>query len=178
MIIADGYLIVKSNFITFTNRSQIHICWQARSDFCIFPPEFFEKSLYEQKKLLYNILRLLKGAQRVNCLKCGVKTQDDHAFCDSCLEVMARYPVKPGTVVQLPRRSRFAEQRRAVRRKPEPEPEEQIIAQRRIIKWMAITIAVLVLLLCICGISIYNLLGHDISIDPPTGRNYSTVITQ
>ena len=37
----------------------------------------------------------------MKCVKCGRDT--DQTFCESCRDDMARYPVKPGTIVQLPK---------------------------------------------------------------------------
>lgn len=40
----------------------------------------------------------------MNCMKCGQETVDEHVFCEKCLAVMEKYPVRPGAVVMLPRR--------------------------------------------------------------------------
>lgn len=37
------------------------------------------------------------------CLKCGKETLEEKIFCEDCLLLAQRYPVKPGTPVQLPR---------------------------------------------------------------------------
>lgn len=36
------------------------------------------------------------------CLKCGKTASGKAVFCRECLEVMDRYPVRPGTVVHIP----------------------------------------------------------------------------
>lgn len=38
----------------------------------------------------------------MNCLKCGREIPDGSVFCSGCLEDMKKYPVKPGTPIQLP----------------------------------------------------------------------------
>ena len=38
------------------------------------------------------------------CMKCGRKTENESVFCSDCLSEMEKYPVRPGTVVRLPRR--------------------------------------------------------------------------
>lgn len=40
----------------------------------------------------------------MHCIKCGQKTEDSRTFCNDCMEIMKKYPVKPGTVVRLPER--------------------------------------------------------------------------
>ena len=40
----------------------------------------------------------------MNCMKCGKTTTNEQVFCDDCLQVMAKHPVKPGTPVYLPQR--------------------------------------------------------------------------
>ena len=37
----------------------------------------------------------------MKCLKCGRET--DQTFCQACREEMEKYPVKPGTIVLLPK---------------------------------------------------------------------------
>ena len=38
----------------------------------------------------------------MGCIKCGRDLEEGQIFCQSCLEVMAKYPVKPNTAIQLP----------------------------------------------------------------------------
>ena len=38
------------------------------------------------------------------CLKCGREVYEDQVFCSDCIAVMEKYPVKPGTVILLPKR--------------------------------------------------------------------------
>ena len=41
----------------------------------------------------------------MQCMKCGLEIPDGQVFCDGCLEIMDKYPVKPGTPVHiLPRK--------------------------------------------------------------------------
>lgn len=44
----------------------------------------------------------------MNCLKCGREIEEGQVFCNDCLVQMAKYPVKPGTAVQLPSRGSAA----------------------------------------------------------------------
>ena len=38
----------------------------------------------------------------MNCIKCGRELRGEQVFCRECQEYMERFPVKPGTAVQLP----------------------------------------------------------------------------
>ena len=38
------------------------------------------------------------------CMKCGKEVKENQVFCDACLVIMEKYPVKPGTHIQLPHR--------------------------------------------------------------------------
>ena len=63
----------------------------------------------------------------MNCLRCGRETQEDHVFCDSCLEEMKKYPVRPGTAVMLPRRGEEASPKKIKRHvKPVLPLEDQV----------------------------------------------------
>ena len=54
----------------------------------------------------------------MGCMKCGRDVDPDQVFCDQCREVMARYPVKPGIVVQLPHRHQQPVKKQPARRHP------------------------------------------------------------
>ena len=60
------------------------------------------------------------------CLRCGRDTNQERVFCDDCLELMDKQPVKPGTAIQLPRRNVNAAQKRQNRRRA-LSPEEQVV---------------------------------------------------
>ena len=48
-------------------------------------------------------------------MKCGLEIPDGQVFCDGCLEMMDKYPVKPGTPVNiLPRKPAEKTQRKIV----------------------------------------------------------------
>ena len=110
----------------------------------------------------------------MNCMKCGQEIGDSQVFCDKCLSVMKRYPVKPDVHIQLPSHSQEVKH---PSRKVPPTPEEQIQRLQRRIKrlWIALVCAALAL------ITTVTLLLH---IQPPpeqednTGKNYSTADTR
>ena len=81
----------------------------------------------------------------MNCMKCGRETAGTDVFCEKCLAAIARYPVKPGTPVYLPKR----EEGPSVRsRKKRPPTQDEIIVLLRIkLRRRKLTILILVLLL-------------------------------
>ena len=109
----------------------------------------------------------------MNCLKCGKKTGKTEAFCQECMEVMERYPVKPGTVAQIPNRNAIQAERKAQQLKHEPTPAEQLLRLRGVVRWMAIAVAVLSVLLCITGGLLLFLINQD-SGGYGIGQNYIT----
>ena len=82
----------------------------------------------------------------MNCMKCGRELKEQQVFCARCLSEMARYPVKPNTVVQLPVH-RPAPAVKKPHRKPEVKPEETIRHLQTRIHWLLILLVVLLLLL-------------------------------
>ena len=106
------------------------------------------------------------------CTKCGRDTADNSVFCPRCLQTMASYPVKPGTVIQLPQRKAEPQKKSASRRR-QLSPEEQVLRQKKTIRWLWVTVIMLVLLL---GLSV-SLLFHIKQEQPSTetiGQNYMT----
>lgn len=81
----------------------------------------------------------------MNCTKCGREVPEGTVFCKKCLDVMKQYPVKPGTVVQLPQRA-AASPKKTVRKRQLP-TEELVTVQRKTIRRLLAVIASLLLLL-------------------------------
>ena len=81
----------------------------------------------------------------MNCLRCGQEVSPDQVFCDSCLADMERHPVKAGTPVILPKRSKPLPVKRSHKRIQKP--EDQLVTQRRLIGWLFVLIFVLVILI-------------------------------
>lgn len=107
----------------------------------------------------------------MNCLKCGRET--DQTFCECCREEMARYPVKPGTIVQLPK-DRAASSPRDNRDWRNGIPlETQIENQKKTIRRLYRTVAVLFVLLAGMTFGVFRLLGGETQ--PRPGQNYSAV---
>lgn len=107
----------------------------------------------------------------MKCLKCGRET--DQTFCESCREDMARYPVKPGTIVQLPKDRASSSPRDNRSWHNGISMEEQIAGQKRTIRRLSRVIAVLALLLLGMGVTMFLLLRGGTQ--PKPGQNYSAV---
>lgn len=82
----------------------------------------------------------------MNCMKCGKEAAQGQAFCDDCLAVMAQYPVKPDTVVQLPPKRTLGADRKTSRKK-DLSPKELLRRQRKLVKKLQLTVLILLVLL-------------------------------
>ena len=105
----------------------------------------------------------------MRCLKCGRESEE--TFCRICQEEMEKYPVKPGTIVLLPKER--TEEKKPAPRKPQVPPEAVIRGQRRTIRRLSGGIAALVALVVLLGAMTLHLLGDQKK--TPLGKNYSTV---
>ena len=107
----------------------------------------------------------------MNCMKCGREISEG-AFCEECLAVMEKYPVKPNTVVQIPNRDLAIQSRKPRRRKELTEKEKLIRYEHRVqvLTWINGILAVL-----LAGALVLCLLEYRKTLGPPTGQNYSTV---
>ena len=106
------------------------------------------------------------------CTKCGRESKENTVFCKSCLDVMKQYPVKPGTSIQLPQRAPAAA-KKAASRKKKLSTEEQVIRQRRTIRWLG---AALVCTLLMLGLSIallFDIMPEE-QASVTIGQNYVT----
>jgi len=109
----------------------------------------------------------------MNCMKCGRETQAEDVFCQDCLLEMEKYPVRPGTVVLLPRRRESS----IVKKLPKRHvltAEEQITFLR---KW--VMILTILLAVCIGAIAamfrptMHYVMDEHVEI----GQNYSSVVS-
>ena len=109
----------------------------------------------------------------MNCMKCGREIAEDQVFCESCLEVMRKYPVKPGIAIQLPQRKEASFVKKVqTKRRYVPTPEERIRTLKKrirvlVILWL-ITLALLVAALYPALEYFQGRRFHQ------TGQNYST----
>ena len=109
----------------------------------------------------------------MGCMKCGQDIPEDQVFCDFCLEVMAKYPVKPETAVQLPRVKEVSITKKThVKRRQPPTLEEQITTlKRRLRGWILVWLITLLLLLAALYPAVMYFYGDNLRLP---GQNYST----
>ena len=109
----------------------------------------------------------------MNCMKCGKETQQDQIFCPDCLAEMEKYPVKPGTVVQIPVQPI---KKQPHHRRQTVTHEEQLKRQSKIIRRL-----VLALVLTAAVAVFFALLSFDIleksSVHNLLGQNYSVAVS-
>lgn len=114
----------------------------------------------------------------MNCIKCGRETAEDQVFCEFCLEVMEKYPVKPGTAVHIPARTVETETKKnQPRKKPALSPSEQVLRLKKKLLRARIALAVLLLL---CG-GLCFVIGRtvqELDFQRLLGQNYSTAETK
>ena len=77
----------------------------------------------------------------MQCMKCGRDLELGQVFCGECQADMEKYPVKPGTVVLLPRYHRpYVQPKKTVKRTVPP--EEQIRKLKKRSRILALLLAV------------------------------------
>ena len=113
----------------------------------------------------------------MNCAKCGREIENGQVFCSVCLEEMERYPVKPGTVVHVPKHPEDGpEKKQPVRRKAPPTPEQQIRKLKKKVRWLR---TALVLTMLLCGLLSFAVgkMVTELDFYRFLGQNYNTVET-
>lgn len=109
----------------------------------------------------------------MNCLKCGRETTSEQIFCQECLLSMEKYPVKPGTVVQLPKRRDGS----AFRKNPKRRSislEDQVKSLKKRIRLL---IFLLILSLAIIASLVYPAAEYLFEDHFLPGQNYSSIVT-
>ena len=115
----------------------------------------------------------------MNCMKCGRETENEQVFCGECLSVMEKYPVKPGIVIHLPRHE-DAPPKKAPPAHPVRTPEEQVLRQKSIIRWLCFGMTVLIIAFGLAAAAVLYLLDQrDLQFErqraQEVGRNYHVV---
>ena len=114
----------------------------------------------------------MEGCGLMNCLKCGNETENEQVFCGHCLEIMSRYPIKPGTPVQLPKRETLPVSKKQSRRR-QLTPEDQIIHLKVLVRTLAALLGAVSIVL---GIFIGLYFSKEKPSDNPVpsiGQNYT-----
>lgn len=110
----------------------------------------------------------------MGCMKCGRDMEEGQVFCASCLEIMRKYPVKPGTVVTIPTRHNDAPARKTPRKRT-ISPEEQVKKLRKRCRILGFFLALFIAAACVLGWFTVDLLMKDDEFLP--GQNYSALET-
>lgn len=109
----------------------------------------------------------------MECLKCRRETQAGEVFCPDCLKVMAASPVKPDTLVILPRQN---PRKRNIPQKKALKPDELLAKLRKSIFRLRIAVAALSVLLAVC-VGLLGFFAYREWNRPNLGSNYSTIAT-
>lgn len=107
------------------------------------------------------------------CMKCGKKIPEKQAFCDNCLAVMDRFPVKPGTRVLLPNREIPTTVKKAPAKRKVLSVEEQLARSKKVIQWLSLILAVTFLALFLSVSLLIETISPEIEAGA-IGQNYNT----
>lgn len=129
--------------------------------------------LYEPDFLLYNTHYKKMGGVAMNCMKCGREVETEQVFCEDCLLDMEKYPVAPGTAVQLPLHRDTSAARKQTPRRRKPSLEEQVKTLKKRTRILAIALTVTALLLLAAAYPAVNFFLRNYHLRP--GQNYTTV---
>ena len=109
----------------------------------------------------------------MNCMKCGKETAGGNVFCEECLAVMKKYPVRPDAVVKLPNRKEPSIIKKAPKRHI-PTPEEQIkVLHKQVMILSVILLFSIAAILLMINPTLHYVLDKHVQI----GQNYSTVVS-
>lgn len=109
----------------------------------------------------------------MRCMKCGKRTENEQVFCESCLTIMAQFPVRQDIHIQLPNRTPPF-QKKVPPKKKAPSTEEQIKGLRKTVKWLSLCLACTLLFLGLT-VSFLVQLSYPEKPGDSIGQNYSTV---
>lgn len=91
----------------------------------------------------------------MNCLNCKQETQNGQVFCADCLAAMEGFPVKPDTVVQIPKQPAP----KTVRRRT-VSAEEIVVKLQRRLRWMVVLLLFLAAALTVVSLLLLYSLGY------------------
>lgn len=107
----------------------------------------------------------------MGCIKCGRDVVSEQVFCPDCLAEMEKYPVQPGTVVQLPNRKPASAVKKHTKKRSIP-PEEQI---KVLTKRCRVLFLLLILVTAIALALVHPAVMHLMEDRFKIGQNYTTV---
>lgn len=108
----------------------------------------------------------------LGCIKCGRDTVSEQVFCLDCLAEMEKYPVRPGTVVQLPIRKTSSAVKKQQTKKRSVPLEEQVKALKKRCRVLAV---LLILVSAIAASLFFPAVEHYLETHRKIGQNYNTV---
>ena len=114
----------------------------------------------------------------MQCMKCGRDLEDGDVFCWECRKVMEKYPVKPGTVVQLPHRPEYnpVKKQQPPRRKTLP-PEEQVQLLKKLSRRLGVALILTILIAAVAGyVAVTQYIENQSK--QAIGQNYSVSSTE
>lgn len=111
----------------------------------------------------------------MNCLKCGREISDGSVFCDGCLEDMKKYPVKPGTPVQLPIHTPAPPpKKKSARGKFSGKPEEIARHLRSTNRWLTLALIAAVIAFALTAAMLLSTM-NQLRDSTKIGQNYQVV---
>ena len=110
----------------------------------------------------------------MRCMKCSREVPEQQAFCEACLEEMAKHPVKANAVVQLPPRTEAPVAKKKAHRHRDPKPEDILRQQRLIIRCLCAALAVAVAAFVLTAVMLLRLMDQRDNA-PNIGQNYETI---
>lgn len=109
----------------------------------------------------------------MNCIKCGREVRGEQVFCADCQKVMEQYPVKPGTLIQLPSQTPQSEQKaKPVRSKKAVPAEIRLRKQRTTIRLLVLTLAAVLIAFAATALLALHLLDQRDQ-QSRIGQNYT-----
>ena len=118
----------------------------------------------------------------MHCMKCCREISEGNVFCDTCLEDMSAYPVKPGTPIQLPARTPVTEEKKkSPRIKKETSPEQRLRQQRAAIRLLTLALTITLVafvLLCFFALQLLDQRDRNVPFFPNFSDSYSQVVSR
>lgn len=108
----------------------------------------------------------------LKCIKCGRETINDQVFCPDCQVDMQRYPVRPGTVVQIPARKETGTVKKVTRKKT-MSPEEQVESLKKQVRTLWLSLILVSILAASLSVPTYQ---HWKEGQKKIGQNYTAVV--
>lgn len=107
----------------------------------------------------------------MNCMKCGRETISEQVFCEDCLLEMKKYPVRPGTVVQIPLRRESSQGKKPSKKRSIP-LEDQVKHLKKRVRWLSLA---LVIALAAAALLVKPAVEHLLEDNFKIGQNYTTI---